>query len=289
MNWWYCVYVFVKSFLVFFFWKGHLLFQEIEKMNQSDFSDEILRNIGGKSKNNLNEILNNFTDTDFEIDTFSESPYIDIDSLSEQLIPHTKKFSVLSVNIQSINAKFDKLLALITYLNDNNFMFSAICIQESWLKQGQDISLFQIPGYNLINQPKVCSEHGGLIIYLKREYTHNVRDLYKSSDIWEGLFIDVFHENTNKKITIGNIYRPPKDNNSNPTIENFIQQINILVWTQRVKPGFMHALGNTPTLNLVLRGSLDHRTVSRSVGSQNGADPGSLGLSGAPDTGPWTP
>ena len=83
-------------------------------MNQSDFNDEILRNIGGKSKNNLNEILNNFTDTDFEIDTFSESPYIDIDSLSEQLIPHTKKFSVLSVNIQSINAKFDKLLALIT-------------------------------------------------------------------------------------------------------------------------------------------------------------------------------
>ena len=64
---------------------------------------------------------------------------------------------------------------------------------------------------------------------------------------------------------------------------------NILVWTQRVKPGFMHALGNTPTLNLVLRGSLDHRTVSGLVGSQNGADPGSLGLSGAPDTGPWTP
>ena len=149
-------------------------------MNQSDFNDETLRNIGGKSKNDLNEILNNFTDTDFEIDIFSESPYIDINSLSEQLIPHTKKFSVLSVNIQSINAKFDKLLALITYLNNKNFMFSAICIQESWLKQGQDISLFQIPGYNLINQPKVCSEHGRLIIYLNREFTHNVRDLYKS-------------------------------------------------------------------------------------------------------------
>ena len=183
-------------------------------MNQSDFDDEILRNIGGKSKNDLNEILNHFTDTDFDIDTFSESPYIDINSLSEQLIPH---------------AKFDKLLALITYLDDNNFMFSAICIQESWLKQGQDISLFQIPGYNLINQPKVCSEPGGLITYLKREYTHNMRDLYKSSDIWEGLFIDVLHENTNKKITIGNIYRPPKNNNSNPTIENFIQQINPII------------------------------------------------------------
>ena len=209
-------------------------------MNQSDFNDEILRNTGGRSKNNLNEILNNFTDTDIEIDTFSESPYIDIDSLSEQLNPHTKKFSVLSVNIQSINAKFDKLLALITYLNDNNFMFSAICIQESWLKQGQDIFLFQIPGYNLINQPIVCIEHGGLIIYLKRKYTHNVRDLYKSSDIWEGLFIDVFHEITNKEITIGKIYRPPKNNNSNPTIENFIQQINPIISKLSMENSHIH-------------------------------------------------
>ena len=108
-------------------------------------------------------------------------------------------------------------------------MFSAICTQKSWLKQGQYVSQVQIPGYNLINQPKVCSEHGGLIIYLKREYTHNVKDLYKSSDIWEGIFIDVFHENTNEKITIGNIYRPLKNNNSNPTIENFIQQINPII------------------------------------------------------------
>ena len=78
----------------FFGWDTYYFkkFLQVEKMNQSDFNDEILRNIGGKSKNNLNEILNNFTDTDFEIDTFSESPYIDIDSLSEQLIPHTKKF-----------------------------------------------------------------------------------------------------------------------------------------------------------------------------------------------------
>ena len=57
-------------------------------MNQSDFNDEILRNIGGKSKNNLNEILNNFTGTDFEIDSFSESPYIDIDFLSGQPTRH---------------------------------------------------------------------------------------------------------------------------------------------------------------------------------------------------------
>ena len=126
----------------------------VEKMNQSNLNDESLRNIGGSSKNNLDKILNNFTDTAFEIDTFSESPSIDIDFLSEQLI-------------QSMNVKFDMLLALITYLNDNNIMFSATFTQESWIKQGQDISFFHIPCYILINLSNICSEHGRLITYLK--------------------------------------------------------------------------------------------------------------------------
>ena len=190
-------------------------------MNQSDFNDEILRNIGGKSNKNLNEILNYFTDTDFEIGTFSESPYIDIDFFKWTTdTTHKEKLSALSVNTQIINAKFDKLLTFFTYLNENNLMCSAICIQESWLKQGQDISLFQIPGYNLINQPKVS------LIWKKN--TH-VRRIYTSSDIWECTFIDVFHEYTNKKITIGVIYRLPRNNNSNLTIENFIQQINSMI------------------------------------------------------------
>ena len=75
------------------------------------------------------------------------------------------------MDIQSINAKFDKFLTFITYLNESNFMFSAICSQKSWLKQRQGIYISQIPCYNLINQPKVCSEHGGLITYLKKN-TH---------------------------------------------------------------------------------------------------------------------
>ena len=47
---------------------------------------------------------------------------------------------------------------------------------------------------------------------VKREYTHNVRVLHKSSSIWKGLFIDVFHENTTRKITTGNVYRPSRNN-----------------------------------------------------------------------------
>jgi len=197
--------------------------------NNNQKNDEILNNIGGKHVNNLNEILRNFTDSDFELKTYDESPYIDIDSVGQMLVSQSKKFSVLSINIQSLNAKYDKLTTLITYLEQYDFTFSAICIQETWFKENQDTNLFQIPGYKLIHQGRICSEHGGLIIYLKNEFNYCFRNIYKQSDLWEGLFIDVFLQNSNKKLTIGNIYRPPKFNNSNSTIENFIKEITPIV------------------------------------------------------------
>ena len=40
-----------------------------------------------KSQNNLNEILTNFTDTDYEVQTFDDSSYIDIDSMTDNLKP----------------------------------------------------------------------------------------------------------------------------------------------------------------------------------------------------------
>ena len=59
------------------------------------------------------------------------------------------------MNKQSINATFGQLLGLKTYLNENDFMSSAICIQELGIKQKQVSSLFQIPGYILINESNV--------------------------------------------------------------------------------------------------------------------------------------
>ena len=45
-------------------------------MTDKDVKEEILENIGGKSQNNLNEIQRNFTDTDFENQTFYNSSYV---------------------------------------------------------------------------------------------------------------------------------------------------------------------------------------------------------------------
>ena len=113
------------------------------------------------------------------------------------------------MNAQCINAKFAELHVLIDDLNAEHCTFGAICIQETWLNDNDDASMYNIPGYNMIHQGKICCGHGGLIIYLNDKYTHTVRkDLCKDSTVWEGLFIDISAETVSKKITLGNIYKP---------------------------------------------------------------------------------
>ena len=56
-----------------------------------------------------------------------------------------------------------------------------------------------------------------------------MRNLYGSSDIWEGLFIDVTGYDLRKRLTIGNIYRPPHDNNNNTNVETFIDEMSPII------------------------------------------------------------
>ena len=48
---------------------------------------------------------------------------------------------ILSLNCQSINAKFDKLKMFIDYVNDES-PISVICIQESWADNEMDMNYF---------------------------------------------------------------------------------------------------------------------------------------------------
>ena len=56
-------------------------------------------------------------------------------------------------------------------------------------------------------------------------YTERTSTLYKKSRIWEGQFVDVFGPSIKNKITIANIYRPPRNNNNLEALTNFTNQI----------------------------------------------------------------
>ena len=76
------------------------------------------------------------------------------------------EFLILTLNIQSVNAKFDNLFSVIDNLASQGLYFGAICLQETWTSIDSDLSLLQLPGYQLIHQGSTCTKHGGLIIYL---------------------------------------------------------------------------------------------------------------------------
>ena len=138
-------------------------------------------------------------------------------------------FVIATLNIQSINAKFDNLYAIVNNLSASGQYFGAICLQETWLTSDADATLFEIPGYKLMHQDSRCTRHGGLIIFLHEKYCYQVRNLYNSSGIWEGLFIDVTGHNLRKRLTIGNIYRPPHDNNNTTNVETFIDEMSPII------------------------------------------------------------
>ena len=102
------------------------------------------------------------------------------------------------------------------YFGQHDIHFSVICPQETWLDENLDTCLLELDDYTLISQSKSCSAHGGLLIYIKTSYKHTTLSFHKPSNIWEGQFIEiVINEVTDKKLILGNIYRPPKDLNQN--------------------------------------------------------------------------
>ena len=107
-----------------------------------------------------------------------------------------------------------------------NISFHAICIQESWLADESDLSLFQIAGYQCISQGKKCSQHGGLITYIDENYLATVINVDNTSQIWESQFILVKDIECDNEIVIGNIYRPPYGNNGKENISTFISELD---------------------------------------------------------------
>ena len=116
---------------------------------------------------------------------------------------------------------------LISGLNECGCNISGVCIQETWLSDIDDISLFHLEGYTLISQNKVSSKHGGVAIYLSESYDYKLLPLYPNTNIWDGQFIEIQTPSAHKNIIVGNIYRPPQDININ--YDTFIRELQPII------------------------------------------------------------
>ena len=84
-------------------------------------TEEILANYGGLLNNDLNEKLNSMDDIDSEQNnSYPKSTYIDTDELITYLKGNKDKVTMLSLNCQSINAKFNNIELMINFWSYRN-------------------------------------------------------------------------------------------------------------------------------------------------------------------------
>ena len=80
--------------------------------------DDILARFGGTTVNDLNNVLNinDEADPDDGISTLSSIRLMEKNELENYLKDHKNEFTILSLNVQSIRAKFDQLSVILCTL-----------------------------------------------------------------------------------------------------------------------------------------------------------------------------
>ena len=87
--------------------------------------------------------------------TFTSSSYYDHNLFNKLIQAHKQQFSIMSSNIQSINAKIDELKAFVIEMEQLNFQFDAICLQETWLDDTQDTSSIQLDNLHMYHTKQI--------------------------------------------------------------------------------------------------------------------------------------
>ena len=230
-------------------------------INSHDFAPSlstsytILQNLGNAQEYDLKFLIDNDIDFDSnEPPLLEHSFYYENQNLVEPLATSTN-FSILSLNCQSLHAKFSQLQIYVEYLHQRKCDFDVICLQETWLDAESDLSLLQLNNYNLISKGKYVSPHGGLAIYLKNSYTYKSVELEMVSDIWEAQHVAIEVKTrgpSSSLVHLLNIYRPPRD-----LSQNYIQ------FTDELSQTLSHFQHNNKTCIVAGDYNIDLLKVSR--------------------------
>lgn len=155
-------------------------------------------------------------------------------------------FSVLYLNIRSLNANFNKLHNLLASMKVKP---DVIGVSETWITNNRPF-IHQLEGYNFISE-KSPSNSGGVGFFILDFHSYSLVNNYKlnvnnTEDMWIELKLP-----SNKLITIGNIYRHPK-HKFNEFHDNIVRVVNKLEASKRsyifggdINIDLLKASGNT--------------------------------------------
>lgn len=187
------------------------------KLNQDlkmSLDNEILRCLGNESHSLVN-ILNDYESEEDEsnnLGIIKNSGYY-AEELVNVLKSNNKTLKIYSSNLDSIFAKHSEIILMLEELCSENIEYDILCFQECHLSDSSDLTLIQIPGYKCIAKACTSSKKGGLILFLKEDYSYKNLTVNYDKTLWENQFTEISGPNLQNPIIIGNVYRPPKNVN----------------------------------------------------------------------------
>ena len=123
------------------------------------------------------------------------------------------KLSILNLNCQCINSKFDKIKLFLEGINNNSMPFSVITLPETWADNETDMNFFNLPNYTMVYEDSCLSKHGGLVTYIHNTFSFErlSDNMYnQNSTVYESIFLKIYKKSSKfTKYIIGNIYRRP--------------------------------------------------------------------------------
>ncbi len=153
------------------------------------------------------------------------------------------KYSVLHINIQGLGSSYSKLKLMLEKMNGNGIRFDFILLCETFLKTtpSRTQELYNLNGYHLITRNRKSKNCGGLAIYIKNNFSYNVKN--DLSEYIEGEFESLVIEvkTRHKPLILSEVYRVPNTNESlsieryRKLLENFkvAKYENILIGTDQ--------------------------------------------------------
>lgn len=172
------------------------------------------------------ELNNDDEEGDDDDDTTINCKYYNIDEFDSEKFHPDKTFSILHLNIHSVELHIEDLRIILSMLN---FKFDFICLSES--KVLKDINpkvKIDIDGYQSPVGMPTESTKGGVLIYAKVGINFFPRDdlntiMYKSKEL-ESFFIEVINPKESNSV-VGVIYRHPCMNEILFT-EDYLKKLN---------------------------------------------------------------
>jgi hypothetical protein len=125
---------------------------------QEPLLDELNQNPLYDNTNTLNNMLHSDDNTDTFTHINLNSAYFDTSSFINKF-NNSNNPIFMSVNIQSIQSKFEELKSFVTNLQSHNVNIDVIVLQETWNVQYKD--LVQLPGYHILESNEMPDGRGG--------------------------------------------------------------------------------------------------------------------------------